>query len=165
MHDRLALCVRRWLISPVRACINLPHSAHGHIGPAEALLVEQVSLCEQHAFSEPPRSCSVIFSCSCSVMNHTAPQCSIVGTCFPVGDVDVKTYEGPGPGHYLSKSKQPKQNKANVKFFPQNLKCRCKITPILTINMFFENSKYSTTFLAILGRSGIKYNANYLLNN
>ena len=35
-----------------------------------------------------------VFSCSCSGMNHTAPQGSILGTGFPVGDIDVEACEG-----------------------------------------------------------------------
>ena len=44
-------------MSPILACSTLPHSGHGYVGPAEALVVEKVSLCEQRAFSEPPGSC------------------------------------------------------------------------------------------------------------
>ena len=32
--------------------------------------------------------------CSCSGMNHTAPQESILGTDIPVGDIDVEACEG-----------------------------------------------------------------------
>ena len=32
----------------------------------------------------------VCFCCSCSGMNHTAPQGSILGTDFPVGDINVE---------------------------------------------------------------------------
>ena len=35
----LILWVRRWLISPMLACSTLPHSGHGYVGPAEALVV------------------------------------------------------------------------------------------------------------------------------
>ena len=34
------------------------------------------------------------FCCSCSGMNHTAPQGSILSTNFPVGDINVEACEG-----------------------------------------------------------------------
>ena len=36
----------------------------------------------------------VCFCCSCSDMNHTAPQGSILGTDFPVGDINGEACEG-----------------------------------------------------------------------
>ena len=34
------------------------------------------------------------FCCTSSGMNHTAPHGSIMGTYFPVGDIDVEACEG-----------------------------------------------------------------------
>ena len=34
------------------------------------------------------------FCCSCSGMNHTESQGSILGTDFPVGDINVEACEG-----------------------------------------------------------------------
>ena len=36
----------------------------------------------------------VCFCCSCFGINHTAPQGSILGTDFPVGDINVEPCEG-----------------------------------------------------------------------
>ena len=36
----------------------------------------------------------VCICCSCSGMNHTAPQGSILGTYFSVGDINVEACEG-----------------------------------------------------------------------
>ena len=36
------------------------------------------------------------FCCSCSGMNHIAPQGSILGTDFPVGDIDVEACDCEG---------------------------------------------------------------------
>ena len=40
MSCLVGLWVRRWLISPSRACSTLTHSGHGYVGPDEVLVIE-----------------------------------------------------------------------------------------------------------------------------
>ena len=84
--------MRRWLISPILACSTLPRSGHGYVGQAEVLVIERSRFASSTLFlslRDP-----VCFCCSCSGMNHTATQGPILGTDFPVGDIDVEACEG-----------------------------------------------------------------------
>ena len=75
------------------ACSTLPHSGHGNVGPAEVLVIRVKSRFASSTLFLSLRD-PVCFCCSCSGMNHTAPQGSILGTDFPVGDIDVDACDG-----------------------------------------------------------------------
>ena len=91
------------LVDPVGAAVaNQSNSGLQHfhtrgihrpyVGPAEALGVKFRLASRALFLSLRHRVC---FCCSCSGMNHTAPQGSILGTDFrPVGDINVEPCEG-----------------------------------------------------------------------
>ena len=51
--------MRRWIIGPILACGNLPHSGHGYVGPAEALVIVGLS----HTIAQVNATAGALFKC------------------------------------------------------------------------------------------------------